>query len=600
MANTNNSEYRENPSPGSSHSSSDSSSRSETPKHRENGHRSPGPVPDRWLHCPRKSDGFIADRFLAFKTPLDERFDSQLPVEAYFSPELVMQSLRVQKRRLGLWIDLTNTTRFYDRRIVKNFNAKYVKLQCRGHGETPSKEQTNMFIQLVDNYLVTHQDDIIGVHCTHGFNRTGFLIACYLVERLNFSVEAAIGCFSDARPPGIYKQDYIEELFRRYNNTDQVPDAPALPSWDNVPRPKRRRESSSPSEGDDSPSQRKKRRLCADAKFVDGISGVELMLDRNLVNQLQDKCREMCNYSGDGFPGTHPVSLSARNLTSFNVRPYRVSWKADGTRYMMLILDQGQIYMFDRDNNCFKVNNLTFPHAKNSNGHLKDTLLDGEMVLDKVNGATIPRFLIFDIVWFNGKNVTDMDFFPDRGSIIDREIIGIRADYIAHGHIKRQEEPFGIRIKHFWDVADTGLLLQPKFCDSLSHGSDGLVFQPKFEPYRSGRYPYVLKWKPPQQNSVDFRLKIMHDGRTSRAFLYVTQHKGPFAEMRYSRTIRHFNNKIIECKFENNAWVFMRERTDKSFPNSFNTAQGVIESILHPVTTEVLLDYIKNHRFNLD
>ena len=45
--------------------------------------------------------------------------------------------------------------------------------------------------------------------------------------------------------------------------------------------------------------------------------------------------------------------------------------------------------------------------------------------------------------------------------------------------------------------------------------------------------------------------------------------------MKVTSAIKHLNNKIIECKYENNQWVFMRERTDKSFPNSFKTAAGM-------------------------
>lgn len=37
--------------------------------------------------------------------------------------------------------------------------------------------------------------------------------------------------------------------------------------------------------------------------------------------------------------------------------------------------------------------------------------------------------------------------------------------------------------------------------------------------------------------------------------------------------MKELDGKIIECKYEKNAWVFMRERTDKSFPNSYTTAQ---------------------------
>jgi protein-tyrosine phosphatase len=47
--------------------------------------------------------------------------------------------------------------------------------------------------------------DQIGIHCTHGFNRTGFMIVSYLVEELDVVVEDAITFFARARPPGIYK-----------------------------------------------------------------------------------------------------------------------------------------------------------------------------------------------------------------------------------------------------------------------------------------------------------------------------------------------------------------------------------------------------------
>lgn len=52
------------------------------------------------------------------------------------------------------------------------------------------------------------------------------------------------------------------------------------------------------------------------------------------------------------------------------------------------------------------------------------------------------------------------------------------------------------------------------------------------------------------------------------------QHDRPLAKIKYTKELKELDGKIIECKLENNAWVFMRERTDKSYPNSFTTAQG--------------------------
>lgn len=98
-----------------------------------------------------------------------------------------------------MWIDLTNTSRFYDKEEVEGEGCKYLKLQCRGHGETPSTEQTHAFIELVHNFILHHPLEKIAVHCTHGFNRTGFLIVAYLVEKLDFDLGQAIGTFASIR-----------------------------------------------------------------------------------------------------------------------------------------------------------------------------------------------------------------------------------------------------------------------------------------------------------------------------------------------------------------------------------------------------------------
>lgn len=134
---------------------------------------------------------------------------------------------------IGLWIDLTNTTRFYNKRNIEEEGCKYFKLQCRGHGETPSVEQTNTFIGVCHSFISQHPLESIAVHCTHGFNRTGYMIVSYLVERMDYAIETALQEFSIARQPGIYKQDYLDELFRRYGDIDDIPPAPILPDWCN-------------------------------------------------------------------------------------------------------------------------------------------------------------------------------------------------------------------------------------------------------------------------------------------------------------------------------------------------------------------------------
>jgi mRNA-capping enzyme len=106
-------------------------------------------------------------------------------------------------------------------------------------------------------------------------------------------------------------------------------------------------------------------------------------------------------------------------------------------------------------------------------------------------------------------------------------------------------------------------------------------------------------------NSVDFKLQVVREeGRgmlpKTVGNLFVGQNKeitGAFAQMKVNKELKEFNGKIIECKWSDNQWVFMRERTDKAFPNGYNTAMGVIESIRNPVTEEMLLSLIEHQRW---
>ena len=58
-----------------------------------------------------------------------------------------------------------------------------------------------------------------------------------------------------------------------------------------------------------------------------------------------------------------------------------------------------------------------------------------------------------------------------------------------------------------------------------------------------------------------------------------------------TKELKQYDNKIIECTFANNTWVFMRQRVDKSFPNSYDTAMGETLSCIF------FLFFLISHRF---
>ncbi|XP_072396689.1 mRNA-capping enzyme [Diabrotica undecimpunctata] len=572
--------------------------------------RNPGPVPPRWLYCPRKSENLIADKFMALKTPLSSDFDDQVPPECRFDPKMVFDIAKSKKIKFGLWIDLTNTSRFYNKADIGEYGCKYVKLQCRGHGETPSREQTATFIEIVTRFISYHPLESIAVHCTHGFNRTGFLIVSYLVEKMDCDLGRALALFAESRPVGIYKGDYIQELYKRYDDVSDAPPPPSLPDWctetddvqgnglddfDDVTEDTRKRAASTSSNNDDTSPKTKKRRV-KEAVFMEGVPNVTHFQEEK-ATELQKMVQKMCKWGRKGFPGSQPVSMDMNNINLLKSQPYRVSWKADGMRYMMLINGEDEVYFFDRDNEVFKVEGIRFVYRSDLYRHLNNTLLDGEMVIDKVNGQSIPRYLVYDVIVFENNEVGQLRFYPERLQCIENDIIKPRYMAMEKGIIIKNKEPFSVRKKDFWDISQAGNLLGEKFARTLSHEPDGLIFQPSLKPYVPGRCDEVLKWKPPSLNSVDFRLKINTEkakGKipTKVAYLFVSQQVEPFASTQWTKEMKGLDNKIIECKFEDNRWKFMRERTDKSFPNHKDTALGVCESIVHPVTNEYLLQFI--------
>ncbi|XP_078504413.1 mRNA-capping enzyme isoform X2 [Lissotriton helveticus] len=572
----------------------------------------------------------VGAKFLPLKTMLGPRYDEQVPEENRFHPSMLsnyLKSLKVcctiswcllfpigrvfeqvtlmlpySEVKMGLLIDLTNTTRFYDRNDIEKEGIKYMKLQCKGHGECPTPENTDTFIRLCEKFMEKNTEELIGVHCTHGFNRTGFLICAFLVEKMDWSVEAAVATYAQARPPGIYKDDYLKELFRRYGDIEDAPPPPELPDWcfeedDEDDEGNKVPQEAEPGSSGSTFIKRKKERLKLGAVFLEGVTvkRVSQITTQPKLGEIQHKVQQFCGWGGSGFPGAQPVSMDKQNLIFLEKKPYKVSWKADGTRYMMLIDGKNEVYMIDRDNSVFHVSHLEFPFRKDLRIHLSNTLLDGEMIIDKVKGQVVPRYLIYDIIKFSGQPVGECDFNV-RLSCIEKELIMPRHEKMKTGLIDKAQEPFSVRNKPFFDIQNARKLLEGSFAREVSHEVDGLIFQP-IGKYRPGRCDDILKWKPPSLNSVDFRLKITRVGgegllTQSVGFLYVGSYDRPFSQIKVTRELKQYDNKIIECKFENNSWVFMRQRVDKSFPNSYETALAVCNSIKYPVTKEILFEFI--------
>ncbi|VDD90364.1 unnamed protein product [Enterobius vermicularis] len=579
----------------------------------QNVHHGP---PDRWMYCP-KMGKVIAEHFLPFKTPLCSMYDDMVEKKYRFHPlDVFNAKLKgVQSgAKIGLWLDLTKTKRYYSKKEVEKKDCLYKKLPMKGHGATPSEEETESFCSEVSAFLKNNPKGVVAVHCTHGYNRTGFLIAAYLVEELGWAIDAAIGSFAVCRPDGIYKQDYIDELFKRYGDIDDKILAPPRPAWENGPvdestaKPSNSDQQTAESSLSNGSETLPLNNKLGVPQFMDGlVPCVKYVTDRLLREQLQSMIAEMCGSKRSEFPGCQPVSMECsperNNMQLIVQNEYLFSWKADGVRYLVLINGEDKIFAFDRDNNVFRIPNVTFLSA-HEDRHLRATLVDAEMIIDKVkepNGreTQVPRLLIYDVIRIDGTDTKDWNF-RKRMDCIYKGIINPRVKAMGTGRIRRELEPISIRIKDFWPLEQVRKVFDSKFLKSVGHEIDGLIFQPVNEPYRPGRLDTLLKWKPSTHNSIDFKLKIIKEERPGElpeyvGYLYVQHEKDPVDKMKVTKKLLPYDNKIIECRYVNNKWEFMRERTDKSLPNSKATAVSVFNTIRNPITKEFLIDFIERN-----
>lgn len=68
-------------------------------------------------------------------------------------------------------------------------------------------------------------------------------------------------------------------------------------------------------------------------------------------------------------------------------------------------------------------------------------------------------------------------------------------------------QPFFVEMKPFQLGYGIEMMFK-QVLPGLKHGNDGLIFTCRNTPYKHGTDPHILKWKPPEENTIDFRLKL--------------------------------------------------------------------------------------------
>lgn len=124
-------------------------------------------------------------------------------------------------------IDISKDTPVYDPAGLERVGIRYHKFPTVSK-IPPTDEEVDRFVALVDRLRKEQEtraveenwgtgEHAVGVHCHYGYNRTGYFIVCYLVERCGYGVQQAIDAFAYARPKGIRHSHFRDQLFVRYS-----------------------------------------------------------------------------------------------------------------------------------------------------------------------------------------------------------------------------------------------------------------------------------------------------------------------------------------------------------------------------------------------
>uniref|UniRef100_A0A4W5K2Y8 RNA/RNP complex-1-interacting phosphatase n=1 Tax=Hucho hucho TaxID=62062 RepID=A0A4W5K2Y8_9TELE len=169
-------------------------------------------IPDRWEDYQAVGKRIPGTRFISFKVPLKQSLCRRVDRSEVFGPWELMQILEKDGQELGLIIDLTFTTRYYNPEDLPD-SVFYMKIFTAGH-EVPSNPTILSFKRAVRRFLQdnTHNDKLIGVHCTHGLNRTGYLVCRYLIDVDGMDPKEAVELFNSSRGHSIERENYLKDL----------------------------------------------------------------------------------------------------------------------------------------------------------------------------------------------------------------------------------------------------------------------------------------------------------------------------------------------------------------------------------------------------
>ncbi|KUI60373.1 mRNA-capping enzyme subunit alpha [Cytospora mali] len=369
----------------------------------------------------------------------------------------------------------------------------------------------------------------------------------------------------------------------------------------------------------------------ASAMPIRKIDNPGIKAEGGLLHELRREIAGLLSRSQLSFPGAQPVSFARRHLQDLMTQDYYVCEKTDGIRYLLYLTEDEHsvetVYLIDRKNDFWFIHqrNLHFPKPHEEGEHHVKTIIDGELVMDRQpGGAERPQFLVFDCLMIDGMSLMERS--------LDKRLAYFKQNVYDPYRALFKKYPDELRFQAFQLVMKEQQLsygmvkMFREVLPNLTHGNDGLIFTCRETPYKCGTDEHILKWKPVEENTVDFKLQLYfptvepdeqdraegwnepyvdYEGVPRAKLLIFAQGEVPSGQDPYQEfadlyltedeweILKSLGDplvgRIIECyKDEQSRWRMYRFRDDKHNANHISIVDKVIESIQDPVSQQML------------
>jgi mRNA guanylyltransferase len=356
------------------------------------------------------------------------------------------------------------------------------------------------------------------------------------------------------------------------------------------------------------------------------IPGVKAELE--LARTLRQDVQALLGRNSDRFPGAQPVSFAARHIEELQKQDYYVCEKSDGVRCLVYLTHEGLpdgtekeiTYLIDRKNDYYWVEGLHFPLPDDEVKFHRDTLIDGELVNDRLpDGSITTKYLVFDCLALSNRPLMPRPL-DKRLAYFGEHVYKPYTELYDKYPEEKSYRPFEVKFKEMhkaYGIEEIFRVILPR----LAHGNDGLIFTCRTTPYKCGTDPHILKWKPADENSVDFRLilefplcdldsederrgakapypdwtarPLAHlyvQGDGSQAVLYGQLHLEQPEWIALKARDEPLDERVIECYQDSqHRWRFMRFRDDKRDANHISVVENVLESIQDRISEDDLI-----------